>query len=143
MTHFIERATCHIVFQHWRDFQLASTASLFYSDFLTSAQLKILLFFLALLLAILGLSGAPIALPLQHVADHHPQQAEEEENGHEDESSVVLVTNCSTFTFSRRCRLTRWRMEGWRNSNYFKYCCNSAQEKQNNGFVITTPLTAT
>lgn len=67
----------------------------------TFAQLSVLLHILALLLlAILRLGCAPVALPLQHVADHHPQQAQEEEHRHQDKGDVV--------------RLMQRRLRGWR-----------------------------
>lgn len=89
---------------------LISTPSLFYLDLPTSAQLGILFFLLTLLLPIVGLSGAPVALPLQHVADHHPQQAQKEENRHQDERNVVRVArpSCFTVTFSSSS-LIPWR----------------------------------
>lgn len=59
------------------------------SVFLTFALLHVLPLLPRLLLAILGLRGAPVPLPLQHMADHHPQQAQEEEDGHQDEGDVV------------------------------------------------------
>lgn len=61
-------------------------------DFSTFAQLSVLLHILALLLlTILRLGCAPVALPLQHVADHHPQQAQEEEHRHQDKGDVVQL----------------------------------------------------
>lgn len=61
-------------------------------DLSTFAQLSVLLHILALLLlAILRLGGAPVALPLQHVADHHSQQAQEEEHRYQDKGDVVRL----------------------------------------------------
>lgn len=69
--------------------------------FLTFALLHVLLLLPRLLLAILGLRGAPVPLPLQHMADHHPQQAQEEEDGHQDEGDVVWMRPiCSVASLS-------------------------------------------
>lgn len=108
-------------------------------DFHTFAQLKIPFVFLALLLlAILGLSGAPIALPLQHVADHHPQQAQKEENGHQDESDVVWFgPTGSTVTFPSICSVICWRLKRRdKETNHFKYCYT---ETQSNGLSLQRP----
>lgn len=73
---------------------------------LTFAQLRVLGSVPRLLLAVLGLGGAPVALPLQHVADHHPQQAQEEENGHQDEGDVVGMRPVgSAAIFNVVCRI--------------------------------------
>lgn len=80
-------------------------------DFSTFAQLSVLLHILALLLlAILRLGGTPVALPLQHMADHHPQQAQEEEHRHQDKGDVVRLGSEST-AFPGQRRLTGWRSE--------------------------------
>lgn len=74
--------------------------------FLTFAQLRVLGCVPRLPLAVLGLGGAPVALPLQHVADHHPQQAQEEEHGHQDEGDVVgMRPVCSAAIFNVVCRI--------------------------------------
>lgn len=80
-------------------------------DFSTFAQLSILFHVLALLLlAILRLGCAPVALPLQHVADHHPQQAQEEEHRHQNKGDVVRLGFESPAS-PRRRRLTGWWSE--------------------------------
>lgn len=43
------------------------------------------------LVALFGVGGASIALPLQHMADEHTQQAQEEEHRHQNESNVLWV----------------------------------------------------
>lgn len=102
--------TCPFLFQHPGVVEIASAPSAFYSDVLTSAQFGVFVFFENLVVVILGLCGAAVAFPLQHMADHHPQQAQEEENGHQDEGDVVWVCpRCSIFTFFYNCGLTCWR----------------------------------
>lgn len=57
---------------------------------LTSAQLGIFDLFLTLLLVIM-VCGAPVALPFQHVTDHHTEQAQKEENRHQHKGDVVRI----------------------------------------------------
>lgn len=62
------------------------------TSFPTFAQFSVLVRLLAFhLLIILGLCGAPVALPLQHMADDHSQQAEQEEHRHQDIGHVVWL----------------------------------------------------
>lgn len=44
------------------------------------------------------------------MADHHPQQAQKEEHGHQDKGDVVRLGFENT-AFPRRRRLTGWRSE--------------------------------
>lgn len=78
---------------------------------LTFAQLGILSRLLAFqLLVILGLGGAPVTLPLQHVADDHAQQAQQEEDGHQDEGHVVWL-GFQRAVLPGGCWLTGWGLE--------------------------------
>lgn len=78
----------------------------------TSAQLCVLVHLLAfhLLLIVLGLGGAPVALPLQHMADDHSQQAQQEEDGHQDEGHVVWLGFQGSL-LPGPCRLPGWRSQ--------------------------------
>ena len=72
--------------------------------FFTFTHFRILLIFQKDVIVLLGLGGAAVAFPLQHVADHHPQQAQQEEHGHQDEGDVVRFAHSSTFSGHCSCR---------------------------------------
>lgn len=77
----------------------------------TFAQLGVLFRLLAFhLLVILGLGGAPVTLPLQHMADDHAKQAQQEEHRHQDEGHVVWLGLQRSLLPSPR-RLTGWGSE--------------------------------
>lgn len=76
-------------------------------NFQTSPHFRIHFFFFKDLIVTLGFSRAPVAFPLQYVANHDPQQAQQEEDRHQDEGSVLWVyfvfnstTNCSFVLWS-------------------------------------------
>lgn len=103
VAHFFGNVTSS--FQHLRVCTIASASSLFCSNRLTSAQFRILYFFKDLVVS-LGLSGAPVAFLLQHVADHHPDEAQQEENGNHGQNRIVWA---GLFSIFRNCR---WRRNG-------------------------------
>lgn len=130
VTHFFCNVT--LLFQHLRVCTIASAPSLFYSDRLTSAQFRILFFFENLVVT-LGLSGAPVAFLIQHMADHHPDEAEEEENRHHGQNRMVCVALLSSISRTFRWRIKRDKGE------FLNYRYNRRQRKQKDTLLVQRP----
>lgn len=84
-------------------YTIALASSLFYSECLTSSQFRILYFFKNLVIP-LGLSSAPVAFLIQHVADHHPDEAQEDENGHHGQNCMVWLGRSISRIFTCTCQ---------------------------------------
>lgn len=110
---------------------------------LTSAQLGIFDLFLTLLLVIM-VCGAPVALPFQHMTDHHTEQAQKEENRHQHKGDVVWIGPAvlsSTVTSYRMRNILNTKLKKKKKSGNSIHFCKAAQK--NKTLVLTAPFTAT
>lgn len=85
---------------------------LLYPSHFHTSHLRIFIHLIALiflsLVTVRSFSGAAVALPLQHVADDHPEQAQEEKRHHEGKCcEVMVVAACRSIVLDRHITILR------------------------------------